>query len=73
MFCVINSDTGKYLGTIYASARTFRTGSKGLYGNGEITDPETRSRYIVNLQFVELGTKPVSANDDGKRAIKENM
>lgn len=62
MFGIINSNSGKYLGTIYTFARTFKSGSRGFYGSGDITDIETGKRYIVNLQLVELGTKPLQVD-----------
>lgn len=62
MFGIINNHSGKYLGTIHMLPKTFRTGSKGYIGSGDITDIETGRHYIVNLQMVELGTKPFSSD-----------
>jgi hypothetical protein len=41
---------------LMAEEKTFKTGSRGFYGNGKIAINE--KRYQVQVQLVEIGSKP---------------
>jgi hypothetical protein len=54
----MKSDDGKALGTMTAPPKDFKTGSKGYYANGKLEIDG--KRYQVQVQFVEIGSKPGS-------------
>jgi hypothetical protein len=49
---------GQLVGLMTADPKEFKTGSKGYYSNGKITIGE--KRYQVQIQLVEIGSKPKS-------------
>jgi hypothetical protein len=51
----VDVDGGK--GTIIAPARTFKTGSRGFYGQAKVMGTDGR-RYQVSVTVVEIGSKP---------------
>jgi hypothetical protein len=51
----LKSDDGKVIGTMTASPKEFKTGSRGFHGQGKIEIDG--KRYQVQLQFVEIGSK----------------
>ncbi len=52
----MKTDDGKAIGTMTAAAKDFKTGSKGFYANGKL-EIEGK-RYQVQIQLVEIGSKP---------------
>jgi len=52
----------KTFGILTANQKEFKTGSKGFFGHGKITDPDTGKKYQVSCNIVEIGSKP----KDGK-------
>lgn len=52
----LKSDDGKMIGTMTASAKVFKTGSRGFYANGKL-EIEGK-RYQTQVQLVEIGSKP---------------
>jgi len=51
----LKSDEGKVLGTLTATQKEFKTGSRGFYGQGKLEIDG--KRYQVQLQCVEIGSK----------------
>jgi len=49
---------GKLIGTLTASPKEFKTGSRGFYGQGKIE--MDGKRYQVQIQLVEIGSKKVT-------------
>jgi len=49
------TDSGQSLGTVTASPKDFKTGSKGFYSQGKL-EIEGK-RYQVQVQLVEIGSK----------------
>jgi len=49
---------GKLIGTLTASPKEFKTGSRGFYGQGKIEIDG--KRYQVQIQLVEIGSKKVT-------------
>ncbi|PWH12384.1 MAG: hypothetical protein DDG60_13415 [Anaerolineae bacterium] len=47
---------GQVVGLLMAEEKTFKTGSRGFYGNGKVAIGE--KRYQVQVQLVEIGSKP---------------
>ncbi len=47
---------GKSVGMLAALEKVFKTGSRGFYGMGKIQIGE--KRYQVQVQIVEIGSKP---------------
>lgn len=47
---------GQIVGLMMAEEKTFKTGSRGFYSNGKIAIGE--KRYQVQVQLVEIGSKP---------------
>lgn len=45
------------MGNVTLNEKTFKTGSKGHYGAGKLTD-KSGKRFQVNVQLVEIGSKP---------------
>ena len=52
----LKSDDGKMIGTMTASSKVFKTGSRGFYANGKL-EIEGK-RYQTQVQLVEIGSKP---------------
>jgi hypothetical protein len=49
---------GTPVGSLLAAEKIFKTGSKGFFGMGKIVIGE--KRYQVQVQLVEIGSKPTS-------------
>ncbi|GAB4492339.1 MAG: hypothetical protein Fur0016_04280 [Anaerolineales bacterium] len=58
MITVEIKQDGQVVGMMLAEEKTFKTGSRGFYGNGKIAIGE--KRYQVQVQLVEIGSKPKS-------------
>ena len=43
--------------TLLAEPRTFKTGSRGFYGQGKVQGTDGR-RFQVSVNVVEIGSKP---------------
>ncbi len=56
MLTVEIKQDGQVVGMMMAEEKTFKTGSRGFYGNGKIAIGE--KRYQVQVQLVEIGSKP---------------
>lgn len=52
----LKSPDGKSIGLLTAPPKEFKTGSKGFFGMGKI-EIEGK-RYQVQVQLVEIGSKP---------------
>jgi len=52
---VIRDDQGQVLQVIGLEPKTFKTGSRGFYGNAKI--PLNGKRYQGNMILVEIGSK----------------
>ena len=52
----------KMVGMLPATEKVFKTGSKGFYGMGKIQIGE--KRYQVQIQLVEIGSKPKDGSED---------
>jgi hypothetical protein len=46
--------------TLLAEPRTFKTGSRGFYGQGKVQGTDGR-RFQVSVNIVEIGSKPQAA------------
>jgi len=53
---IVNSSKQK-VGSFEIQPRTFKTGSRGFWGGTKMVDPETKKRYQVHAQLVEIGSK----------------
>jgi hypothetical protein len=53
----LKNAAGELLAQIVAPAKQFKTGSRGFYGNSKIEIDG--KRYQVQIQIVEIGSKPV--------------
>lgn len=56
MLTVEIKQDGQVVGMMIAEEKTFKTGSRGFYGNGKVAIGE--KRYQVQVQLVEIGSKP---------------
>lgn len=56
MITVEFKQDGQMVGLLTADAKEFKTGSKGYFGMGKIQIGE--KRYQVQVQLVEIGSKP---------------
>jgi hypothetical protein len=56
MITVEFKQDGQLVGLMSADSKEFKTGSKGYYANGKISIGE--KRYQVQVQMVEIGSKP---------------
>lgn len=56
MLTVEIKQDGQIVGLMMAEEKTFKTGSRGFYGNSKIAIGE--KRYQVQVQLVEIGSKP---------------
>lgn len=52
----------KMVGMLPATEKVFKTGSRGFYGMGKIQIGE--KRYQVQIQMVEIGSKPKADGED---------
>jgi len=53
----IRGSDGEAWGTIVASAKEFKTGSVGFYGNGKILNPKGGAKYQVGTNIILVGSK----------------
>ena len=56
MLSVEIKDNDKVVGELVAAEKLFKTGSRGFFGMGKIQIGE--KRYQVQVQLVEIGSKP---------------
>ncbi len=56
MITVEFKQDGQQVGELSATAKVFKTGSRGFYGMGKVQIGE--KRYQVQVQLVEIGSKP---------------
>ena len=56
MLSVDIKENGKIVGELSAPEKQFKTGSRGFFGMGKIQIGE--KRYQVQVQIVEIGSKP---------------
>jgi hypothetical protein len=56
MLSVEIKENENIVGTVVAAEKLFKTGSKGFFGMGKIQIGE--KRYQVQVQLVEIGSKP---------------
>ena len=56
MLSVEIKENDKVVGMLTAEQKLFKTGSRGFFGMGKIQIGE--KRYQVQLQMVEIGSKP---------------
>jgi hypothetical protein len=56
MITVEIKQDGKPVGILTAAEKVFKTGSRGFFGMGKIQIEE--KRYQVQVQLVEIGSKP---------------
>ena len=56
MLSVELKENDKVVGTLTATEKQFKTGSRGYFGMGKIQIGE--KRYQVQVQLVEIGSKP---------------
>ncbi len=52
----LKTDTGQVLGTVALPPKQFKTGSRGFYNNTKLEIDG--KRYQVQIQLVEIGSKP---------------
>ncbi len=62
MITVEFKQDGQMVGLMTADPKEFKTGSKGYYSNGKITIGD--KRYQVQVQLVEIGSKPKTESSD---------
>lgn len=55
MEAVIRDDQGQIRQIIGLSPKTFKTGSRGFYGNGKLA--VNGKRYQGNMMLIEIGSK----------------
>ncbi len=60
----IKTQDGKSIGTLMASPKDFKTGSKGYYANSKI-EIEGK-RYQTQVQLVEIGSKKPKEETDSE-------
>ena len=53
----IKTATGESWGQIVASAKEFKTGSRGFYANGKVINPKSGSRYQLGANIILIGSK----------------
>jgi hypothetical protein len=53
----VKTASGEIWGQIIASAKDFKTGSKGFYANGKVTNPKTGARYQLGANIILIGSK----------------
>jgi hypothetical protein len=62
MLSIEIKENDKMVGMLPATEKVFKTGSKGFYGMGKIQIGE--KRYQVQIQLVEIGSKPKTEGED---------
>ena len=60
-FAKITVEAAGGTATLLAEPRTFKTGSRGFYGQGKVQGTDGR-RFQVSVNVVEIGSKPSSAS-----------
>jgi len=58
MITVEFKNDNQSVGVLTASEKVFKTGSRGFYGMGKIQISD--KRYQVQVQLVEIGSKPMA-------------
>ena len=53
----IKTASGEVWGTMVAAAKEFKTGSRGFYANGKVTNPKSGARYQVGMNIILIGSK----------------
>ena len=66
MLSVEIKENEKVVGVLSAAEKLFKTGSRGFFGMGKIQIGE--KRYQVQVQLVEIGSKPKT----GEGALKDD-
>ncbi|MCA1900268.1 MAG: hypothetical protein LDL50_06125 [Chloroflexi bacterium] len=61
MLSVEIKENDKVVGVLTAAEKLFKTGSRGFFGVGKIQIGE--KRYQVQVQLVEIGSKPKMSQD----------
>jgi hypothetical protein len=61
MISVELKENDKVVGMLSAAEKVFKTGSRGFFGMGKIQIGE--KRYQVQVQLVEIGSKPKTGDD----------
>lgn len=49
---------GNEWGKEVATAKHFKSGSVGFYGNGKLTNPDSKERYQLGCNLTLVGSKP---------------
>jgi hypothetical protein len=55
----LKDGNGRVVGTMVASEKQFKTGSRGFYANGKVEFDG--KRYQTQIQLVEIGSKTAAA------------
>jgi hypothetical protein len=56
---IVMDNEGREWGRVYATARTFSTGSVGFSTSGKICNPQNpEARYQAGMNFTLVGSKP---------------
>lgn len=58
----LKTDTGQSVGTIALPPKQFKTGSRGFFGNTKLE--LDGKRYQVQIQLVEIGSRPPSEDKE---------
>jgi len=58
----LKNDTGQSLGTIALPPKQFKPGSRGFYNNTKLEIDG--KRYQVQIQLVEIGSKPQASGEE---------
>ena len=58
----LKNEAGQTLGLISLPPKLFKTGSRGFYGNTKME--LDGKRYQVQIQLVEIGSKPLEEKDE---------
>jgi hypothetical protein len=61
MLSIEIKEDGKPVGVLMAAEKVFKTGSRGFFGTGKIAIGE--KRYQVQVQLVEIGSKPKAESE----------
>ena len=62
MLSVEIKENDKQVGLLMAAEKVFKTGSRGFFGMGKIQIGE--KRYQVQVQLVEIGSKPKAEEEN---------
>ncbi len=62
MLTIEIKDGDKLVGMVAAMDKVFKTGSKGFFGMGKLQIGE--KRYQVQVQLVEIGSKPKGEGEE---------